>query len=242
MPFCTGCGARIETGNKCDACSGAAAPVTPMAVSTETQMGLGNWLNEMWMTFKSLLSGNPEDDWVMNNSQSAIWGAGGTAAVLMGIVVMLVVNSANSMLDFFSFGMGMFSAPKAFFLGLLGMVVLIGVLFGALYIIMAIGKSMALSWNLFGLAAYAGLFLAVVLMVGLIASKISPWMGVILFILGWAAQVQILNQGLTHLSDIKRSTTFYAVPAAISISVILLYVYLRIWIRGWKNVLPQLRN
>lgn len=229
MPFCTGCGARIETGNKCGACAEAAAAVTPMnQASSGAQMGLGNWLNEMWMTFKSLLCGNAEDDWVMNNSREAIWGAGGTAAVIMGIVVMLVANSANSLMGFFSFGM--FSAPKAFFLGLLGMAVLIGVLFGALYIIMAIGKSMASPWNLFGLAAYAGLFLGVVLMIGLIAAKITPWLGVILFILGWAAQVQILNQGLTRLSDIKRSTTFYAVPAAIAICVILLYVYLRIWI------------
>lgn len=234
MPFCTSCGAEIETGTKCDACLVAVDTVSPEQAPPSSQIGLGNWLNEMLVTFKNLLTGNPEEDWVMNNSQAAIWGAIVMAAVLMGIVVMLLASSTNRLLHdlfgFYSFAVPWFSAPKAFFLGFLGMAVLIVALFGTLYVIMAVSKSMATSWNLLGLAAYAGLFLAVVLLLALLGGKITGGLGLVLFIFGWVAHIQILNQGLNHISDINRSVTFYAVPLAIAVSLILLYIYIRIWI------------
>lgn len=231
MPFCTGCGARIETGTRCETCLATIDTAFPEQASESAQMGLGNWLNEMLTTFKNLLSGNPKEDWVMNNSPASIWGAVVTAAVLMGIAIIILASSTNNFLDnLFGFGIPWFSAPKAFFLGFLAMAVLIGALFGALYVIMAVSKSMATSWNLLGLTAYAGLFLAVVLLVALLGAKISAGFGFILFIFGWAAQIQILNQGLNSVSDINRSITFFAVPTAIAVTLILLYVYIRIWI------------
>ena len=232
MPFCTGCGTTIETGTKCDDCMTKANAVpSTKQFSENLESGLGNWLNEMLSTLKNLLSGNLDRNWVMNNSLSSIWGAIGTAAVLTGIVAILLTKSVENLLGGFAFGLGLvwFSAPKAFFLGLLGMAVIIGGLFGALYIIMAIGKSKASSWNLLGLTAYAGLLLSLALLIAFIGGKIIAQAGIVLLIIGFVVAVQIIYHGLEQLSDISRTSTFYAVPIAIAVSFLLFTVYISIW-------------
>lgn len=225
MPFCTGCGVAIESGQKCENCIAQTVDVSPVAqFSQDSQGGMGNWLNEMFSTLKKLVSGHLDNEWVVDNSQASIWGAIATSLVLTGIVAILMAKITEQWYWFW------FSEPKIFFLGLFGMAVFIVGLFGTLYIIFAIGKSKASPWDLLGLAAYAGLLFSLLLLLTFIGTKISNGVGFVVFICGLVSMVQIMNHGLNQLSDLSRSVTFYAVPIATAVILVLLYVYVGMWI------------
>lgn len=254
MPFCSSCGTPIESGEKCARCSGVQQQSQPDQQNQQYQQyqqyqqqyqpaygtapaagapsNMGIWINEMFSTFLKLLTGSYEQEWVFKNSQAAIWAAACLAAVLQATAAALAASDAlgymGQIYGGLLGGMGL-STVKTFFFGFFANVVSTFVIFGVLYLVLAVGRSNASPWNLLGVSAYGNLFMGLVMFLAYIFFKIHWVLGMLIILMGYVAYVQILSQGFRTVSDIGKSATFFGVPISIAVNLGMFYLYTQIW-------------